>query len=36
MGCWMFARLMQVGVIPAEVCEDCNDIWARRPLPTPF
>jgi hypothetical protein len=35
LGCWVFARLMQAGVIPAEVCESCNDIWARRPVPTP-
>jgi Domain of unknown function (DUF4395) len=27
-GCWMFARLMQLGVIPEETCEACNDVWA--------
>jgi len=29
MGCHLFALLMRAGVIPAEVCESCNDIWAR-------
>jgi uncharacterized protein DUF4395 len=27
-GCHIFALLMRAGVIPAEVCERCNDIWA--------
>ena len=27
-GCHVFALLMRAGVIPAEVCERCNDIWA--------
>lgn len=31
LGCRMFAGLMKLGVIPAEVCESCNDIWSRRP-----
>lgn len=30
LGCWIFARLMRVGVIPEEVCEACADI-ERRP-----
>jgi hypothetical protein len=32
-GCKIFALLMRAGVIPPEVCESCNDIWApaRRP-----
>jgi Domain of unknown function (DUF4395) len=31
-GCKIFALLMRAGVIPAEVCESCNDIgWASRP-----
>ena len=34
-GCWVFARLMQVGVIPEEVCESCNDIWSRRATAAP-
>lgn len=33
LGCQAFALLMRVGVIPAEVCESCNDIWSRRPEP---
>jgi len=28
-GCRIFAGLMRVGMIPPEVCEECNDIWAR-------
>jgi hypothetical protein len=28
-GCWMFARLMRLGVIPATVCEECNDLTRR-------
>ena len=27
-GCHVFALLMRTGIIPAEVCERCNDIWA--------
>jgi len=27
-GCKAFAVLMRVGVIPEEVCERCNNIWA--------
>lgn len=34
LGCKVFALLMRVGVIPREVCESCNDIWADRPRPT--
>ncbi|HZT66701.1 MAG TPA: DUF4395 domain-containing protein [Acidimicrobiales bacterium] len=29
LGCKVFALLMRAGVIPEEVCERCNDIWAR-------
>lgn len=29
-GCKMFAILMRFGVIPAEVCADCADIWDRQ------
>ncbi len=32
LGCRAFAVLMRVGVIPAEVCERCNNIWST---PTP-
>jgi hypothetical protein len=28
LGCKMFAVLMKIGVIPEDVCERCNDIWA--------
>ena len=34
LGCKIFAVLMKVGVIPAEVCEACNDISLRRPAAT--
>jgi hypothetical protein len=30
LGCKAFALLMRAGVIPVEVCEDCNNIWAAR------
>lgn len=33
LGCKMFAVLMRVGVIPEEVCAECNDIWSRAPAP---
>jgi hypothetical protein len=29
-GCRVFAALMRVGVIPAEVCEACNDLSLRQ------
>jgi len=28
-GCKLFALLMRAGVIPQEICEECNDIWGR-------
>jgi uncharacterized protein DUF4395 len=28
-GCKLFAALMRIGVIPEEICEECNNIWAR-------
>jgi hypothetical protein len=28
LGCKAFAVLMRVGVVPEEVCERCNNIWA--------
>jgi len=37
MGCKVFAVLMRIGVIPASVCEECNDLtlrWARLGAPT--
>jgi hypothetical protein len=30
LGCKAFALLMRAGVIPVEVCQSCNDIWAPR------
>lgn len=30
-GCKVFAVLMRLGVIPDEVCDRCNDIWAQAP-----
>jgi uncharacterized protein DUF4395 len=30
LGCALFGLLMRIGVIPREVCESCNDIWAGR------
>jgi hypothetical protein len=29
-GCKVFAVLMRLGVVPSDVCERCNDIWAGR------
>lgn len=31
LGCRAFALLMRLGVIPAEVCERCDDLWAGDP-----
>jgi hypothetical protein len=28
LGCKVFAILMRIGVVPEEICERCNDIWA--------
>jgi hypothetical protein len=28
LGCKVFAILMRAGVVPEDVCERCNDIWA--------
>ena len=28
LGCRAFSVLMRAGVVPAEVCERCNNIWA--------
>ena len=30
-GCAIFGQLMRAGVIPAEVCESCNNIGAKAP-----
>jgi hypothetical protein len=29
-GCWLFAGLMRIGLVPEEVCLDCADITRRR------
>jgi hypothetical protein len=29
-GCKIFALLMRAGLIPEDVCEECNNIWGRR------
>jgi hypothetical protein len=29
LGCKVFAVLMRLGVVPEEVCERCNNIWAN-------
>jgi hypothetical protein len=29
LGCLVFGWLMRIGVIPASVCEACDDIWGR-------
>ena len=29
LGCRIFAVLMRIGVIPEDVCAECNDITAR-------
>ncbi|MGP7961487.1 DUF4395 domain-containing protein [Sanguibacter sp. A247] len=34
LGCWIFGKLQRAGLIPADVCEACNDISLRRPTPT--
>ncbi len=31
LGCQVFAVLMSFGVVPEEVCERCNNIWADAP-----
>jgi hypothetical protein len=31
LGCITFGMLMRAGVVPDEVCERCNDIWATAP-----
>jgi hypothetical protein len=33
LGCRAFALAMRAGLIPAEVCASCNDIWAGRERP---
>jgi hypothetical protein len=33
LGCIIFGGLMQVGIVPDEVCERCNSIWGDAPPP---
>jgi hypothetical protein len=28
-GCKIFQGLMRIGIVPEQVCEECNNIWAR-------
>ena len=35
LGCRVFALLMRAGLIPEDVCEECNDIWSRHPSTRP-
>jgi hypothetical protein len=35
LGCQIFGLLMRAGLVPAEVCERCENIWAREPAPAP-
>ncbi len=30
LGCKIFGLLMRAGLVPAEVCADCSDIWSRQ------
>src|SRR5690349_10314946 len=30
LGCKLFALLMRVGVVPDDVCAECNNIWLRQ------
>jgi hypothetical protein len=34
LGCKAFAVLMRAGLVPEEVCADCNNIWNRIPRPS--
>jgi hypothetical protein len=34
LGCRVFAVLMRAGLVPADVCERCNDIWGAGGLAT--
>ena len=31
LGCKVFALLIRAGLVPEEVCERCNNIWAKNP-----
>jgi len=32
-GCWLFGHLMRLGLIPADTCAECTNIWARYGAP---
>jgi hypothetical protein len=36
LGCRIFAVLIRLGVVPEEICERCNNIWADAPALTPM
>ena len=29
LGCWIYGRLQRAGLVSADACVDCADIWAR-------
>jgi hypothetical protein len=29
LGCWLFAALMRLGIIPQTICEACDNVWHR-------
>ena len=33
LGCWMYAKLQDAGVIADDSCAECADIWSRTPAP---
>jgi len=35
LGCWIFGRLMRIGLIPVSVCESCGDISGRLDILAP-
>jgi hypothetical protein len=34
LGCQVFSLLMRAGVVPAEICAECADIWGRDAAPS--
>jgi hypothetical protein len=28
-GCWLFGQLMRVGLVSAETCQECAEVWSR-------
>lgn len=35
LGCRLFALGMRAGLVPEDVCAECNDIWSRPTAPAP-